>query len=54
MKLKQMKNKSQAPSTSIGIMKFNETMSGIKVAPELVIGLSVGFVVLIIVLKLFI
>lgn len=54
MKLKQMKNTSQGPSSTIGIMKFNESMSGIKISPELVVGLSLGFVVLIIILKLFI
>ncbi len=54
MKLKQMKNKSQGPSSVIGIMKFNESLAGYKLSPEVVIGLSLGFVVLILILKLII
>lgn len=54
MKLKQMKNTSQGPSSVIGIMKFNESLSGYKLSPELVIALSVIFVIVILVLKLII
>lgn len=54
MKLKQMKNTSQGPSSTIGIMKFNETLGGYKLSPESVIALSIGFVVLILILKFFI
>lgn len=52
MKLKQMKNTSQGPSSAIGIMKFNESLSGYKISPEMVLVLSVLFVVVILVLKL--
>jgi len=54
MKLKQMKNSSQGPSSVIGIMKFNESLGGYKVSPEVVIALSLAVVVIILVLKLFI
>jgi preprotein translocase subunit Sec61beta len=32
-------------------MKFNETMSGPKLSPEMVVGITIGFAVLIIILK---
>ncbi len=54
MKLKQMKNTNQGPSSVIGIMKFNESMGGYKLSPEMIIGLSLGFVVVILILKMFI
>jgi preprotein translocase subunit Sec61beta len=54
MKLKQMKNTSQGPSSAIGIMKFNESLGGYKLSPELVVGLSVAFVVVILIFKLII
>jgi preprotein translocase subunit Sec61beta len=54
MKLKQMKNKNQGPSSVIGIMKFNESLGGYKLSPEFIIGASIGFVVLILILKMFI
>jgi preprotein translocase subunit Sec61beta len=54
MKLKQIKNSSQGPSSVIGIMKFNDSLTGYKLSPETVIGLSVAFVVVILILKLLI
>jgi len=51
MKLKQIKNSNQGPSSVIGIMKFNDSLSGYKLSPEVVIGLSVAFVVFILILK---
>ena len=54
MKLKQIKNSSQGPSSVIGIMKFNDSLAGYKLSPELVIGLSIAFVVVILILKLLI
>lgn len=54
MKLKQMKNSSQGPSSVIGIMKFNESLSGYKLSPEAVLVISLLFVVVILVLKLII
>jgi len=51
MKWQHSKNSSQSPSSAIGIMKFNETMKGPKLSPEMVVGLTIGFAILIIVLK---
>ncbi len=51
MKWQHSKNTTQNPSSAIGIMKFNETMGGPKLSPEMVVGLTVGFAVLIIILK---
>lgn len=52
MKLKQMKNTNQGPSSAIGIMKFNESLGGSKLSPEMVVILTMVFVVVILVLKL--
>lgn len=54
MKLKQMKSSNQGPSSAIGIMKFNESLGGYKLSPEFVIGMSIGFVVLILIIKMMI
>jgi len=51
MKWQHSKNTSQSPSSAIGIMKFNETMGGPKLNPETVVGLTIAFAVLIIILK---
>jgi len=54
MKLKQMKNSSQGPSSAIGIMKFNDSMAGPKLTPEVVVGLTVGVIILILIIKVMI
>lgn len=51
MKLRQTKSDSQGPSSSIGIMKFNDSLSGPKLSPEFVVGASIFFIILIVVLK---
>jgi preprotein translocase subunit Sec61beta len=32
-------------------MKFNESLSGPKITPELLVGLTIGFVVIILIIK---
>ena len=51
MKWQHSKNTTQSPSSSIGIMKFNETMSGPKLTPETIVGITIAFAVLVIILK---
>lgn len=52
MKMKYSKNTNQGPSSAIGIMKFKESNAGPGLTPEMVIGFTIGVVILVLILKL--
>ena len=54
MKWQHSKSASSGPSSSIGIMKFNDSMSGPKLTPEAIIVVTVAFAILVIILKSFV
>ncbi|MFH0905896.1 MAG: preprotein translocase subunit Sec61beta [archaeon] len=52
MKMNYSKSSSQSPSSSIGIMKFKDNVNGIKFSPEVIIGVTIGLILLIIILRI--
>ncbi len=51
MKLRQNKSNSQGPSSAIGIMKFNDSLSGPKLTPEAIIGVSIAFAIVVLIIR---
>lgn len=52
MKMNYSKSENQGPSSAIGIMKFKESVGGLAITPEAVIGISLGIAILVLVLRM--
>jgi len=51
MKMQKSKSQNSGPSTAIGIMRFKDSDRGIKISPELIVGLAIAIAVIVLFLN---